>query len=320
MKKQHFCPTSKHIQIYKFINNAIVFLALLTLLNCYFTMKTYAVKQSLEVSPIINEIRLTPGQPTVINLSIENLSNAPLGIHAEISGLDETNQNIFTDQHPSILTKWTGIATPEIILDPLSQKYIPVTINPPKDAKPSGYYETIFLSPVVSSKNAPSSPVVLTRIGAIILATIGQLDYNDLAKKISIQDFKATSHFLEKSPADLSFSVENKYFTHFTAKPFITIKPLFGQEQTTLLEEKHILPGTTKTWQFQTSTLGKNIFFQAKLAVSVGNGSQVLADTWFIVLPYKSALIFILILGIFYISIFRRGRIIKAIEALIGKN
>jgi len=319
MKRQGFYTTSKHIQIYKNINKAIVFLAFLILTNCLFTTKSYAIKQSLQISPIINDIQLIPDQLTVINLSVKNLSDAPLGIHAEISGFDETNQNIFTDQHPSVLTEWTSIATPEIILDPLSQKYIPITINTPKDAKPSGYYETIFLSPIVSSQKQPSSPVILTRVGAIVLATIGKPNYNDLAKKVIIQDFRPSEYFLEKSPATLSFSVENKYFTHFTAKPFITIKPLFGQEHTSLLEEKHILPGTDKTWQFQT-TIGKNIFYRATLAVSVGNGNQVLADTWFIVLPYKAVLLLILILGIFYFVIFKRQRIIKAIEILIGKN
>jgi hypothetical protein len=319
MKKQHFYPTSKYILMYKSINNAIVFLMLLALTNCLFATKSYAIEQSLQVSSIISDIRLIPGQSTVINLSVENLSNEALGIHTEISGLDETNQNIFTDQHPSILTKWTGVATPDIILDPLSQKYIPVTINTPKDAKPSGYYEIIFLSPIVSSQKQPTSPIVLTRIGAIVLATIGKPDYNDLAKKVVIQGFKPSAYLLEKSPVTLSFSVENRYFTHFTAKPFITIKPLFGQEQTALLEEKHILPGTNKSWQFQTK-LGKNIFYRAKLAVSVGNGNQILADTWLVVLPYKSALVLILILGIFYFILFKRDRITKAIEVLLGKS
>jgi len=319
MKKQYFNHISNYIQIYKYVNKLIVFAALLTLLNHCFTSKIFAAEQSLQISPIISEIQLTPGQKTNINLSVENLSNAPLGIHAEISGLDETSQNIFTDQRPSILTKWTSIAASDIILDPLSQKDISVTIDTPKDAKQGGYYETVFLSPIVNSQKQPTSPIVITRIGAIVLATIGKLNYSDLAKKVNIQDFKPSSYVLEKSPANLSFSVENKYFTHFTAKPFITIKPLFGQEQTTLLEEKHILPGTNKGWTFQTP-LGKNIFYQAKLAVSVGNGNQVLADTWFIVLPYRSILALIIILGIFYLVIFKRNRIKKAVEILLGKD
>jgi hypothetical protein len=292
---------------------------LLTLFNCLFTTRSYAIKQSLQVSPAINEIQLVPGQPTNINLSVENLSEIPLGIHAEISGLDQTNQNIFTDLHPSILTKWTNIATPDIVLDPLSRKNISITINTPKGAKESGYYETIFLSPIISSQKQSTSPVVLTRIGAIVLATIGKLNYDDLAKKVNIQGFKSTAYVLEKLPATLSFSVENKYFTHFTAKPFITITPLFGSGQTTLLDEKHILPGTSKSWQFQVEH-GTSIFYQAKLAVSVGNGNQVLADTWFIVLPYKSILALILILGIFYLAIFKKDRIVKIIEVLLGKK
>jgi hypothetical protein len=233
--------------------------------------------------------------------------------------MDETSQNIFTDQHPSELTKWTTVKSPDIILDPLSQKSIAVTISPPKDAKQSGYYETIFLTPIVSSQKDPKSPIVLTRIGAIVLGTIGTLNYDELAKKVSIEDFKPETYFLEKRKVALSFSVRNKYFTHFSAKPFLTIQPLFGNEQTTLLEEKHILPGGSKNWGFET-TLGKNIFYRAKLAVSIGNGNQVLAETWFVLLPYKQILLVLLLLTIVYLVIFRRGRIKKAISVLFGKT
>ncbi len=307
------------MQIYKSINKTIAFLAMLALFNCVFTNNSYAAKQSLRVSPIINDLQLTPGKPTVIDLSVENLNETSLGVHAEVSGFDETSQDLFTDQHPSVLTKWTSISSPDIVLNPLSQKIIEITITPPKDAKQSGYYETVFLTPIVSSKKEPTSPVVLTRIGAVILATVGTSDYNDLAKKVSIQDFKPENYIFEKTPAALTFSVENKYFTHFTAKPFITIKPLFGQEKTILLEEKHILPGTGKSWKFQ-EAFGKNIFYSAKLAVSIGNGNQILANTWFVVLPYEHILILILLLGIIFFAVFKKDRIKKAILALFGRN
>jgi hypothetical protein len=298
-------PISKSIRIYKSINKAIIFSLLLALLGCFFTKNSYAIKQSIRVSPIISDLQLTPDKSTTINLSVENLSDASLGIHAEVSGMGEISQ-------------WTNISSPDIVLDPLSQKTINITITPPKNTKQGGYYETIFLTPIVSAKKESTSPAVLTRIGAIVLGTIGTLDYNDLAKKVSIQNFKPEKYISDKAPAILTFSVENKYFTHFTAKPFLTIKPVFGQEKTTLLEEKRVLPGTSKSWKFQT-VLGKNIFYKAILAVSIGNGNQVFAETWFIILP-KYASWAIILLTVVLIALLTRNRIKKALKALIEKN
>jgi hypothetical protein len=288
-------------------------------LNFSFAGNSHAANQSVRVSPIISDLQLIPGKTTTINLNIENLSNAPLGIHMEISGLDETNQNIFTDQHASLLVKWTDIPTRDIILDPLSQKTVMVNITPPKDAKQNGYYETVFLTPITSSQKESTTPVVLTRIGAIVLGTIGKLNFDDLAKKVAITEFRPEKYISEKSPV-ISFSVANKYFTHFTAKPFLTVYPLFGHERTTLLEEKHVLPGGSKNWQFQ-ADFGKNIFYKIKLAVSVGNGSQIFAETWAVVLPnYKYIFAFIILLLIAGLAVFARSRIKRAAMILIGRK
>jgi len=318
MEMLKFRHISNCINKYKYIKHIIIF-SLFFIVFAIPKKSSFAANQSIKVSPLIHELQLTPGQTTSINLNIENLSDASLGIHAEISGLDETNQNIFTDQHPSALMDWTTIGSPDIILDPISQKSISIAITPPKNAKESGYYETIFLTPIISSKKEPGSPTVLTRIGAIVLATIGETNYNDLAKKVNVKDFKPDKYIFEKSPAILTFSVENKYFTHFTAKPFLTIKPLFGKEQTIFLEEKHILPGVSKSWELEVKT-EKSFFYQAQLAVSVGGGNQILTGTWFFVFPYKLIFILILSLGILYFAIFKRGRIKRAVLILIGKH
>jgi hypothetical protein len=320
MKKIQFYSRSKYIAVYKSINIVIVSLTFLLAFNFLSIENSYAANQSIRVSPIISDLQLIPGKTTTINLSVENLSSSPLGIHTEISGMDETNQNIFTNQRPSVLAKWTSILAPEIILDPHSQKTVKVNIAPPKNAKQNGYYETVFLTPIISSNKEPSTPIVLTRIGAIILGTIGKLNFDDLAKKVDVTDFGPEKYISEKSPAKISFSVKNEYFTHFTAKPFLTIYPLFGKENTTTLEEKHVLPGTTKSWEFQTR-LGKNIFYKAKLAVSIGNGNQVFAETWFVVIPYfKQILASVVLLGAICLVFFAGKRVKKAIKALIGKN
>lgn len=310
---------SKYIEICKYINKIIIFSLFFIALSCTFPKNSYAAEQFIRVSPIINDLQLIPGKTTAIELNIENLSDKSIGIHAEISTINETNQNISANQLSSLLTKWTTITSPDVLLDPLSKKSIKIIIDPPKDAKESGYYETIFLTPIASNKKEPDKPIVLSRIGAVILGTVGILDYDDLLTKVSVKNFKPTTYVFEKKNISLNFSTENKYFTHFTAKPFLTIKPLFGKEKTILLEEKHIFPGETKDWKIKTLISGNGLY-QAKLAVSIGEGKQIFVQTWFLVAPYRQIFLAILIIVIIWLILFKRNRIKKAFLFLFGKK
>jgi hypothetical protein len=84
----------------------------------------------------------------------------------------------------------------------------------------------------------------------------------------------------------------------------------------TLLEDKHVLPGSARIWEYQPTTKMPDVFYNLHLAVSVGGGKQVIADTWFVILPYKLILYSIVILAILYIALFKPRRIGRAIKIL----
>jgi len=272
--------------------------------------------QSLRVSPIINDLQLQSGKPTSFALTIQNLSSNPVGIHVTISGYDETSGTSVFEQKPSQMINWTSLSQQDLLIAPYDEKNLTVTIVPPAHLNPSGYYETIFLTPIIHQELLPNSPVVLSRVGVLILGTIGNLNYNDLAKKVTISNFSPNAGLLNKFPNAISFSVNNSYFTHFDAKPFITITPLFGKPQTTLLEDKHVLPNDSRIWQYQPASQ-HSIFYRVHLAVSIGDGKQVYADTWFIVFPYKELLLIIFAVLIFYLAIFQRKRLKKFVTILL---
>jgi hypothetical protein len=273
--------------------------------------------QSLRVTPVINDLKLIPGKTTTFKIYIENISNNPVGIHVEINGNDVLGDTPISSQKTSAMVNWTNLSTTDLILGGKQIKSFIVSIKPPDNTGQSGYYETFFLTPMLHQQETASSPIILSRIGILVLGTIGNLNYNDLAKKVVIQNFTPSVKILNSFPQQISFTVSNNYFSHFDAKPFLTITPLFGNPQTTLLIDKHVLPGSERIWYYQPDIPKTNIFYQMHLAVSIGGGKQIFANTWFIVLPYKPVLFLLIIAILLYIAITKHKRMKKFLKILL---
>jgi hypothetical protein len=274
-------------------------------------------RESLRITPIINDLKLIPGKPTTIRLTVENISQNPVGIHAEINGLDVLGDAPQSDQPPSKMVNWTILSTNDLLLGAKQKQIIIVTINTPINIKQNGYYETIFLTPITHQQDYPSSPIILSRIGVLVLGTVGNLNYDDLAKKVSVTNFIPIEKILNTFPSTISFTVANKYFSHFDAKPFITVTPLFANSQTVELTDKHVLPDSEIIWQYMPTVAKNHIFYQVHLAISVGGGKQIFTDEWFIVLPYEPVAAIIIILILLYISIAKRKRLGKFVKILL---
>lgn len=314
------------ITVIKKMRYVTILLLIFSLTSCFVIRNSIAYAQtvplqSLRVYPIINDLQLISGKPTTFPVTIQNLSVDPVGIHTQLSGYDQIGEVPLYEQKQSAIINWTKVSKTDILIPPHSKKAITVTIIPPSHLGPNGYYETIFLTPIVNQETTPDSPIILSRVGVLVLGTIGTLNYNDLAKKVTITEFSPSHEIVNAFPKTIAFTVNNYYFTHFDAKPFLTITPLFGKPQTTLLEDKHVLPGSTRIWQIKIPSETPNIFYQIHLAVSVGGGKQVIANTWFVVLPYKLIIIVCIIVAILYLAIFKWKRVKKFIKILLkGEN
>ncbi len=306
----------------KIINIIVGVLVVFSLASCFLLLASptdaQAVpRQSLRVSPIINDLKLTPGKPTTFSLTVENISQNPVGIHAEITGNDVLGDALLDEQKPSAMVGWTSLSTNDLVLGGKEKKTITVTIDPPINSVQNGYYETIFLTPILHQQKDANSPIILSRIGVLVLGTIGNLNDNDLAKKVTITDVTPSEKLLNTFPTDTSFTVANNYFSHFDAKPFITITPLFANSQTVLLSDKHVLPGSVRIWHYQPTVSKNHIFYQMHLAVSVGGGKQIFADTWFVVLPYQPVVLSLVIFILLYKGITKRKRLGKFVAILL---
>ena len=325
----------KHILIGKNINNDIKKMAIIgfyCLCFCIIASPSFAMvpgivreimnqqspQQALSIDPAISDLQLSPGKTASYILTITNLSNKPLGIGTALTDIDGQENSYGKNAQQVPMTIWTTLSESNLIIAPSEKKQITVKITPPINTRDGGYYEALFLTPIVNNQHIRNEPVILSRIGTLIFATIGKLNYQDLQKKVHIVNFAPTQSLFENDNISLSFEVTNDYFTHFIAKPFVTITPLFfGQSKTTLLEEKHILPSKTRRWDFPTRIQFGHIIYKAHLAVFIGNGQQVTADSLIFVLPYKQILLGILLFTILLIYIRKKTNIHKAIEILI---
>lgn len=311
---------SKYKVIYQYTKQLIILceVFLLFLLIHTHTFAQTVPYQSLRVSPVINDLQLTSGKPTSFTLSITNLSSNPLGIQTSISGFDETGgENAFLVK-PSKMIYWTKISKNEVLINAHAQKNITVTIQTPSGIGPSGYYETIFLTPIINQELSNNTPIVLSRVGVLVLGTIGTLNYNDLAKKVTITNVIPANTILNNPPTDFYFTINNNYFTHFDAIPHLYITPLFGKTSTYTIEDQHVLPADFKTWIVPISHMQSSIFYTVHLSVSIGDGKIISQNSWFIVLPYKFLGVLILILLIVFFLIFKRENVKKALKVIIS--
>ncbi len=277
------------------------------------------VQQAITISPVVQDITLSPGKESSYTIIISNNADLPLGIHTDITGFDENNSEITTfSTKDSPMIGWTAISEQDIILKPHSTHPLIVIINPPSSLKKGGYYTTLFFTPFISKPRQAKGPIILSRIGALVLGTYGEMDYRELSKKVMLSSFSIDSFFRHTSTSTIHMELINTYFAHLTAKPFLSITPLFGQTTKVLLDEKHILPSRGKTWN-NTILLPPNpwLFYSATMAVSVGQGNYIYGHTFFIVIPWVKELLTALVLILFIIIATVHKRVRKSIQIIL---
>jgi len=277
-------------------------------------------QQAISISPIIDDITLTPGTETTHTITIVNNSDNPIGMTVEpgdLSALQSPDTIYSTPQsHSSPLPSWITIAPATLLLPAHTQREILVHIQTPSRATLGGYYATLLYTPFISQQHIPTQPIVLAHLVGLIFATVGVPDSSHLKNNTHILSFAPAHWIFETQKASVTFAVANDYVTHFSAKPFLTVTPLFGKPTTTLLEEKHVLPSTARVWNSTLRPTPYAPLYFAHLAVSLGNGEQISADTWFVVIPYHILVSIFIALCAVGMTLFRK-RIRRAIGILL---
>ncbi len=295
----------------------LTIISVLTLLNLSFPILVSAqekpnVKQMIRVSPVILKVSLEPGTEQNYKIKVDNLLDTPLPLKASVEGFDASDEEYgvtVSDQSiASPLMDWISLDEKDAILPALTSRDFNIKIAVPSSVPIGGYYAMIFFTPIF-----PGVPVS-SKIGVLALANIAVAEQKNQA---DIVTFNFDKVLYEKSPLLTTIRVKNTSLNYFTAKPTLTIKPLFGQDLTFELEDKTILPGKIRRWQraFDLGNLYGGIY-TATLSVSLENGDYIYSTTHFIGFPVKKLGLSLLFLIVSSYLLIHRKRVKKAVRLL----
>jgi len=266
-------------------------------------------KQMVRITPIFIDMPLTKAGENTYLLKIENLYPVPIGIKTSLQSLDPTDEESGVQfgepkQNQPFIT-WISLSDKDFLIPENGSKTITITVIPPKEAKDGGYYGILFLTPIVSKPLDKTSPTVVSRIGALMFASIGTPKAAKPEQKAKIEEFKFIDNYSDKTP-EMVLRAKSTYPYLISAKATADIKQILGKTRIIKLEDKRILPDKIRRW---TKPVELPIgIYSANVAVSLGGGEMIYKKTY---LPYLAFLLIVLIL------ILGRKRLKKAFVVLI---
>jgi hypothetical protein len=284
-----------------------------------YSHKALAQQQTLRVSPVIINVTLSPGKTHTHEVTIENLSNAPVPLRASLSDFMTSGEEggyIFEETKDNPLLDWIQLDENEFILNPKEKKTLRMKIVTPNSIQVGGYYGVLFFEPVAQADQSAITKVN-AKIGVLMLANIGIPDPN--AKHAEILAFE-TEMLNSSGTVPFLLRVKNVSLNFFSAKPHLTVTPLIslGSEPKQFdLEEKTIFPGNIRRWTENTTVenLPPNIY-KAQISVSSGNGQVVTAEKYIVVLPLVPAGIIAATILFVLFLIVKRKRLGKTAKAI----
>ncbi len=253
-------------------------------------------REIIRISPFIFNVTLSPNKTYTYEMTIENLLDLPVPVRMNTEDFqvaEDTGDYSFEKNNSNSVTSWIDIEPKEMILNPKEKKDIVITINTPDKISFGGYHGMIFIEPLFPNK-AQYSSLLSTKIGALVLANIGSPANG--VNPARITSYETPLIIFDQKSFTYDFKVQSNSLYHFTARPFLHVRPLFGQEQKNALEEKLIFPGKTRHWENTTemTDLAPG-FYTAELRVSLGNGVQAVSSHYFVFLPFYILIIAVIL-------------------------
>lgn len=277
---------------------------------------------SLGVSPAIIEKVLDFKKPLSGKLDVFNLTNLPLPVKAfvtsfspkELSDIPEDKRKIYD------ASSWITIDEPDFILQPKTNRTVDYTIKAPKGAEPGGHYATIFFQPLVPEQAlSPQNLYIVGRIGALVFLTVP----GDIRQEAKIKELTVPS-FSQFGPAIINLKISNTGNIQIRPTGKVEVLDFRGQVVfSKALNEGLVIPGTTKTYEFEFGNKGTVGQFRARASIVFGEDQEKLTaeNVSFWILPYIPIGGLLLIVLIFlFIFVKLRRRIILAVKILLGRE
>lgn len=277
----------------------------------------------LQVTPIMNELAVKPGDVIKRQISAKNLARIPIPMKAYTRAFVATNEFGDSDYPDDTATgsvqSWFKIDEPDFILQPDSPKNINVTITVPQNARPGGQYATLFVESLLPKEVLTETSLYLSsRIGALFFFVVA----GDLVEKGQISEFK-TDNFWKTGPVEFNVAFKNEGNVDLKPQSTLTITDWRGNKvYETTDQGKRTLPEKTRRWKLEWETkwlLGR---YTARLSTKNLLDSKVqVSEVQFYSVPvFQITIGLVSVLFIYFVLIRGRGRLKKAFKVLAGKE
>ncbi|KKW14626.1 MAG: hypothetical protein UY52_C0023G0006 [Parcubacteria group bacterium GW2011_GWC2_49_9] len=240
---------------------------------------------ALTLAPSMQEVTLTPGDQTVVNVELANETDKTIELTTEVvnfTSSGETGEPAFNfDADPTDLATWAVPERGPFVLAPDQTQDVLVTIDTPADALPGGYYAAVLFNETLGQESA-GDVMIESKLGSLILATVE----GNYTSGGTITEFSSTT---PQAGGSTEFTVrfQNSGDIHLKPTGTLVIKNMFGTEManaTVNAENGAVLPDSVRSfdvspWLTSTSLFGK---YTATLTMSDGTVSDTaILSYWF---------------------------------------
>jgi hypothetical protein len=266
----------------------------------------------LAISPFLIETQIQPGESQVHTITLFNTTDAPLPFDISINDFTvekRTGQAKFLTTGESgdprySLSSWVVITNqPDFTLLPKAQTEIKFTITAPKDAEPGTHYGGILFARKPGDVSG-SGPKVTQKVGAIILAKLGQAKEQGRIANF----YTETRGSSQERTFALTF--QNIGNVHLKPKGEVYIHNIFGQKVGNIYvnrDAENVLPETERDfssvwtpskWAFGRYTATATLYF--------GNPKIQATETIsFWILPWKQLVLAVIIVMFALIGMYK---------------
>ncbi len=250
-------------------------------------------------------LHLKPGEKTQIQLQVKNTSSRPVTILSTarnfiIAEDGETPVPISdTVSNRWSLASWLVIAPSTQTIAPNQTVGLTALIQVPEDALPGGHYAMLTHEPttepgenLVAPTDAAAS-AVSQKVGTLVYLTVeGPINEEAYIRSFQFRNFS------EYGPVPFSYLVENQSDIHIRPQVGIDIYNIIGQKIDTIsIDTKNVFPFMSRQFDGQWDRVWGWGYYRAKLTMSFGEqGSVVMANTGFWLVPIKLIIAFLIVL------------------------
>jgi hypothetical protein len=185
--------------------------------------------QALSLAPSILEIQANPGETKTVVVSLTNDESEPVRIESTIQKFIPLGtggqQQFLSPEDTSGLPSWTFVGAIAGGLQPGERQNVTIQIRVPSDASRGGAYEAIFFSARPLAEATAGTVGLRSKIGALILLTVGDTTQAELA----VSDWRLLEAGTQSSLSGTArLTLKNVGRTHATPKGELVVRNMLG--------------------------------------------------------------------------------------------